>query len=54
MSILKIDSEKGEIIVMGKTEDVNRAASLFGCKVRKSPICYQVLPLGVPYKHCGS
>ena len=34
-------------------EDVDRAATLFGCKVEKLPASYLGLPLGAPHKSCG-
>ena len=51
--ILKINLKKSEIIPIGETEDVNRATSLFGCKVGKLPTSYLGLPLWALNKHCG-
>ena len=53
VSDLKIDQQKSEVIPVGETMDVNRATSLFGCKVGKLPTSYLGLPLGAPKKHCG-
>ena len=38
--------------ILGGTEDVDRAAALFGCKVRKLPTTYLGLPFGTPHKSC--
>ena len=40
VSDLKIDQQKSEVIPVGETMDVNRATSLFGCKVGKLPTSY--------------
>ncbi|KAJ9690971.1 hypothetical protein PVL29_013233 [Vitis rotundifolia] len=53
VSGLKINLQKSEVIPMGETMGVNRATSLFGCKVGKLPTSYLVLPLGAPNKYCG-
>ena len=54
VSSLKINlQKKSEIILVEETEDVNRVASLFGCKVGKLPTSNLGLPLGAPKKHCG-
>ena len=45
VSGLKINLQKGEIIPVGETKDVNRATSLFGSKVGKVPTSYLGLPL---------
>ena len=45
LSGLKINLQKGEIIPVGETKDVNRATSLFGSKVGKVPTSYLGLPL---------
>ena len=50
MSGLKINLPKSEIIPVGGTKDVDRAAALFGCRVRKLPTTYLGLPLGAPHK----
>ncbi|RVW79042.1 Integrin-linked protein kinase 1 [Vitis vinifera] len=39
-SSLKINLQKSEISPIGETEDVDRATSLFGCKVGKIPTSY--------------
>ena len=49
----KFAKKKSEIILVEETEDVNRVASLFGCKVGKLPTSNLGLPLGPPKKHCG-
>ncbi|RVW59213.1 hypothetical protein CK203_111095 [Vitis vinifera] len=41
---------KSEIILVGGTEDVERAVALFGYKVGKLPTFYLGLPLAVPHK----
>ena len=53
VSGLKINLQKSEIIPIGNMEDVNRATSLFGCKVGKFPTSYLGLPLEAPNKLCG-
>ena len=50
VSSLKINMQKSEIIPIGGVEDVDRAAALFGCRVRKLPTTYLGLPLGAPHK----
>ena len=37
---------------MGEMEDVDRATSLFGCRIGKFPTSYLGLPLGAPHRHC--
>ena len=53
VSGLKINLQKSEVISVGETVDVNRATSLFGCKVGKLSTSYLGLPLGAPNRHCG-
>ena len=43
---LKINMQKSEIILVGEMEDVDRATSLFGCRIGKFPTSYLGLPLG--------
>ena len=45
--------QKSEIILVGETKDVDRATSLFGCKLGKLTTSYVGLPLGPPHKLCG-
>ena len=49
---LKINMQKSEIILVGEMEDVDRATSLFGCRIGKFPTSYLGLPLGAPHRHC--
>ena len=53
VSSLKINLQKSEIILVGGTEDVERAVALFGYKVGKLPTFYLGLPLAVPHKSYG-
>ena len=50
---MKINMQKSEIILVGMTKDVDRATSLFGCKLGKLTTSYVGLPLGPPHKLCG-
>ena len=52
VSGLKINLQKSEIIPVGRVEDVDRAAVVFGCKVGNLPITYLGLPLGAPHNSC--
>ena len=50
MSNLKINLQKGEIIPIRGTVDVDKAVAFFGCKVGKLHTTYLGLHLGVPHK----
>ena len=52
VSSLKINMQKSEIIPIGGVEDVDRAAAVFGCKVRNLPTTYLGLPFGGPHNLC--
>jgi hypothetical protein len=47
---LKINLTKSKIVLIGKVEDVDRLASIFGCRVAGLPMKYLGFPLGAPYK----
>jgi hypothetical protein len=47
---LKINLTKSKIVLIGEVEDVDRLASIFGCRVAGLPMKYLGFPLGVPYK----
>ena len=52
VSSLKINMQKSEIIPVGSVKDVDRAAAVFGCKVRNLPTTYLGLPLGATHNSC--
>ena len=52
VSGLKINLQKSKIIPIGGVEEVDRAATVFGCKVGNLPTNYLGLPLGASHKSC--
>jgi hypothetical protein len=48
--VLKVNLTKSEIVPIGEVENVDRLASIFGCRVASLPMKYLGLPLGTPYK----
>jgi len=46
----KINLSKSETIPINEVDDVERLASIFGCRVAVLPMKYLGLPLGAPYK----
>ena len=47
---LKINLPKSQIVPIGEVEDIDRLASIFGCRVEGLPMKYVGLPLRAPYK----
>ena len=46
---LKINVTKSELILVGRTENLDELALVLGCKVGVLPTTYLELPLGAPY-----
>ena len=51
---LRINLEKGELIPMGRVDNIDDLALELGCKVGGLPSYYLGLPLGGSFQICGS